>query len=606
MFLHPTRYYKDSERDLPPKSKPPFNVNRPQLNTKFDPLNAAIKLSDLRGNIPLPNLIFRALSKMTFGATPELVSYVQSLPGGNDQAKLFAYIDEQLNPGSVSDTVLDNMLANNNFTTLNKTRQQLYQDHIRRPDGGDIEWDYHILPSREVHNAVFARGVHSNRQVFEMMVDFWHNHFNVFVESDGTLGMWVNYDRIMRTHAFGNFRDFLQDMTESFCMGSYLGNAVNEKEAPNENFARELLELHTIGAENYFVHLSWDQVPVDGQGRRTGYVEEDVLELARALTGWSFSGASWWDYQNGNVATGMFVYRDDWHDKDPKRVMGQTFTFNQATPKSDVEEILDMLCEHPATATFLAQKMCKRFISDNPPQNIIDQVADALHQNWQAPNQIQLAMEVLLKSSAFLNTWGEKVKRPFERTVNSMRQMKFGFDWDPTAQHSGWLYWSFRNSGQAPFMWASPNGYPDEKGDWLGASSMMQTWRYMQWLSTFEDPAENKYSDIVNETIAGIPDVADHTANGFVDYWFQRLCGVTPDNHTQDKLAQFMSYNFVWNGQTQEMELTEIDRDTLINITTAEELGGSDEGSNEWPNYNRERLRALVAMICMTAEFNYR
>lgn len=128
----------------------------------------------------------------------------------------------------------------------------------------------------------------------------------------------------------------------------------------------------------------------------------------------------------------------------------------------------------------------------------------------------------------------------------------------------------------------------------------------MQWISRFEDPSETAYSKIIDETIAGLPDTADHTANGFVNYWFQRLCGVTPDNNTQDKMAQFMAYNFVWNGQTQQMELTDTNRDAAINITTAEELEGSDEGSNEWPNYNRERLRALVAMICMTAEFNYR
>lgn len=586
-----------------PKSEPAADFNQ---FAALEGIKGIADMSDLRAvvsqpnkaGIPTPNLTHRVLSKMTFGPSDSLVSYVESLAGSTEQDRLFAYIDEQLEPMSIDDSTTDAML-NNGFETLNKTRQQLYQEHVRRPDGADIPWEYHVLPARETTAACFLRGVNSNRQLLEMMADFWHNHFNVDGWSDMAPGVFVHYDRdVIRANALGNIRQMIYDVTRSTAMLSYLGNAVNQQSAPNENFARELLELHTIGAANYLGHMDWADVPVDAQGRRVGYVEEDVLELARALTGWSFSGAYWRDYQGTAVATGLFLYRDDWHDQGSKRVMGSIFSHDVNDPEKDLNDILDMLAEHPATANFIAEKLCRRFISDSPSSAIVAQVADSLQQNWQAPDQIKQAMEVLLKSSEFLNTWGEKIKRPLEKIISAYRQVNYQFDFNPSTTEFGTFFWAFNDSGQQPFSWTSPNGYPDVKSHWLGSSSTMMTWRYVQWTMGRHQNGDDtlpKYQQILSQTLAHFSNPADITANSLVDFWFQKACGCAPDTQTQDRLAYFMSLNRVWDNATSSVIIVETDRDATIDIT-----------QNEWGSYHQERLYTMVTLILLTAEFNYR
>jgi len=572
------------------------NTNKPSAKLSQPPLTT-------QGSITPANLIHRVMSKMAFGPNDETLNHIQNLPGATEMDRVLAYIDEQLNPQNIDDSVVDTML-NQGFETLNKTQQQFFQQHVHIPGGEDIPWQVHIQPGRETIYAAFIRGINSKRQLLEMMADFWHNHFNVYMDGDNIQPMFVHYDRdVIRPQALGNFRTMLYQVTRSNCMLSYLGNGVNEQSAPNENYARELLELHTISAQNYYGHMNWQDVPTDGEGRRMGYVEADVLELARALTGWSFSGASWQDYQYlyppitipptpidlSQAPTGLFMFRPDWHDQGIKRVMGTDFIYESNHPEKDVNDILDMLAEHPATAHFLAFKLCRRFIADDPSPQIIDSVATSLHQNWQSPIQIKLAMEVLLKSSDFLNSWGEKIKRPFEKSISALRQIKYTFDFNPTNEYSGWHHWEFQDSGQPPFGWTSPNGYPDVKSHWLGASSTMSTWKFIQWTAQFTDGENNNipFNQILQITTEALP-ANQRTANGIVNFWYERACGIFPDSNTQDKLAQFMAYdNFE--------EPADNDRNTPIDIN-----------NNDWPAYNQDRLYAVVSTLFLTAEFSYR
>jgi uncharacterized protein (DUF1800 family) len=586
-----------------PKSTSPLKIT-PLTTNSLQPkvyLNYPPQING--GNIVAANLIHRVMSKMAFGPKDEDINHIQNLPGATEMDRVLAYIDEQLNPMSINDSNVDTMLTQG-FQTFNKTQQQLFQQHQHIPGGGEIPWEDHIRPGRETVFAAFIRGINSKRQLLEMMADFWHNHFNVYMDGDNIQPMFVHYDRdVIRPQALGNFRTMLYEVTRSNCMLSYLGNGVNEQSAPNENYARELLELHTISAKNYLGHMNWQDVPIDGQGRRLGYVEADVLELARALTGWSYSGASWQDYQYlyppvtnpptpidiTQAPTGLFMFRSDWHDQGVKRVMGTDFSYDSNNPEKDVSDILDMLAEHPATAEFLAFKLCRRFIADQPSQNIIDQVANSLHQNWQAPDQIKQAMEVLLKSTEFLNTWGEKVRRPFEKTIAALRQIEYSFSFSPEEEYSGWHHWGFQDSGQPPFGWTSPNGYPDVKSHWLGASSTMSTWKFIQWTSHFRDGnnGDIPFNNILNITNNALS-ANERTANGIVNFWYQRACGITPDSNSQNKLAEFMSYDDFSN-------LVGNDRNTPIDIN-----------NNDWPAYNQERLYAVVSTIFLTAEFSYR
>jgi len=559
-------------------------------NPSVTPLAAARKINMIKGTVGLPNLFHRITNKMGFGLTPELNAHIQSLSGADENSKILSYIDEQLDPNSIDDSVVDAQLTHG-YQTLNKTRTQLYQDHQMRPDQSDIPWTTHVQPSRELFFASFLRATQSKKQLFELMVDFWHNHFNVYVYANTVPAMLVRYDRdVIRVNALGNFKQMLKKVTKSTCMGDYLGNAFNDKSAPNENYAREILELHTISAKNYLGHMSPNDVPLDNQGRKVGYVEADVLEMARILTGWSFNGADWDDYQNGAVSTGEFLFRSSWHDTDNKTIMGTTFSYDANNQKQDVNEVLNMLAEHPATAEFLATKLCKRFISDNPSQTIIDAVKDSLHQNWQAPDQIKLAMETLLKSNEFLTSWGEKVKRPYERVITAFRQLGFVYDFDPTKPLSIEMFWTNFSTGQNLFHWTTPNGFPDTKTAWLSASSLMATWKFMQWISRLRDDNDAIYNDILTQTISQFPNPNDRTANNLVDYWFERICGLPPDANTQDKLAQFMSYS-----DRDAADWAPSDRNTPIDIT-----------ASDWPDYNEERLYAVITTIFLTAEFNYR
>ncbi len=600
MNIFRKKYIAPSEKSLAPKSTSHLKPTERVLKLKNSNKSLSTVPEVLAGTIATPNLTHRVMSKMAFGPNRSDLAHIQNLPGGTEMAKILNYIDEQLEPESINDSTVDNMLSQG-FQTLNKTQQQLFQDHQHIPGGGDIEWQDHIRPGRETSYAVFIRAINSKRQLQETMADFWHNHFNVYLGGDNVQPMFVHYDRdVIRPNLLGNFREMLYQVTRANCMLSYLGNATNKQSAPNENYARELLELHTISAKNYFGHMNWQEVPIDAQGRRSGYVEADVLELARALTGWSYDGANWRDYQylndvpvNPNLAPkGLFMFRSYWHDEGVKRVMGTDFAFDANNPEKDVNDILDMLAEHPATAQFLAFKLCRRFISDEPPQSIVDQVADILHNNWQSNDQIKLAMEVLLKSSEFLNTWGEKIKRPFEKTISVMRQIEYTFPFDPTEDHSGWHYWGFLDSGQAPFQWTSPNGYPDTKSHWLGASSNMSTWRYIQWTSRFRQenevslPAWNSIQEI---TAAGIPNTADRTATNIVNFWYQKACGHPPAPSIQAKLIDFMSF-------LDYRDPTPSNPNQVIDIFATE----------DWPAYTENRLYAVVSTIFLTAEYSYR
>lgn len=540
-----------------------------------------------------PNLIHRVLSKMTYGPNSHDVAHINQLPGADDQARVMAYIDEQLNPQSIDDSSCEQRLTpSNGFTTLQKSRQQLYQQHSRRPDGADIEWSYFTRPSKEISYSTIIRGIHSKRQLLEMMTDFWHNHFNVYNNAYGVQPMLVHYDRdVIRPNVLGNFRDMLYQVTRSTCMLIYLNNGSNEQSAPNENFAREVMELHTLGAENYLGRMDWQDVPIDNNGFRTGYVEADVMEMARALTGWSFSGASWWDYQNGNIATGLFQYRDEWHDKGTKRVLGEMFDYNQSNPQSDLNQILDLLASHPGTHRFLAKKLCRRFIADEPSATIIDAVADTLKQNWQAPDQIKLAMETLLKSNEFLSIWGEKIKRPFERTIGAMRQLQYQFSFNPDVEYSGWHYWELFDTGHHPFHWAAPNGYPDVKSHWLGTSSLVGTWKFIQWITHFTRDGNNQtllLNKLLEDTLNGLPNSNDHTAEKIVDFWCEKIIGLIPDATTRNHLA-----------------------DLMASVDHRDPIGGNhqaliDLNDNSWPEYNQDRLYAMVATLFFTPEFIYR
>jgi hypothetical protein len=262
---------------------------------------------------PLPPLEAIALNRLAFGPRPGDLDAFRRLPGPTDADRLAAYVDQQLNPQSIDDTVCGARLDAAEFVTLGKSLPQLWAEHVvNPPDEQGYQWRY--LPLRETIDATFIRAVHSRKQLLEVMVDFWHNHFNVFRDTDGVPPVFVHYDRdVIRTNALGNFRKMIEDVGSSPAMLFYVDNNSNQVAGPNENYARELFELHTLGADNYFGVQDPRKIKGFETQSSVGYVDNDVYEAARAFTGWRVdTGYS----RDDNIQnTGGFLYYKQWHDR---------------------------------------------------------------------------------------------------------------------------------------------------------------------------------------------------------------------------------------------------------------------------------------------------
>lgn len=527
---------------------------------------------------PLPVIAF---NRIAFGPRPGDIDAFMAL-GEDDDARLAAYVDQQLDPGSIDDSDLDARLSDPAFQTLGKSLLQLWADHVL-PD--DLPWDDYIRPVRETSLAAFVRGIHSKRQLLEVLTDFWHNHFNVYGWDLPAAGTWVHYDRdVIRANALGNFRVLLEAVTRSTPMLYYLDNYTSSDDGPNENFARELLELHGLGAENYLGVMPQWEVPIDSQGRPLGYVDGDVLEVARCFTGWTVANGHWSDPQDPD--TGEFYYRDFWHDRFQKYVLGEFFPADQAA-LVDGQRVLDKIAEHPGTARHVCRKLCRRLIADNPPESIVQSAADVFHQQWQASDQIKQVVRHILLSTEFRSTWGEKVKRPFETVVSVARACDADFPLLPGSDNTDVLFWLFGSTGHSPFSWPPPNGYPDVRAVWQGSTALVMTWRVVNWLLNEQNADSSQMMDVLPATLQAFPDSADRTPNNLAAFWYERLLGYMPDAGQVSRAAAFLTQSDSYTGSW--------GLDSPVDLDV-----------NEWPHYWQSGVRTLVGLIAMSPEFHQR
>ncbi len=515
----------------------------------------------------------RALNHLTFGVTPALISQFNAL-GANDTARLTAFVDQQLNPAAIDDSALDTRLANAGYTTLGKSLTQLWADHVAT----DPAYEIRMRPAAEVQRAALVRAVHSKRQLQEVMAGFWHNHFNVTINDFSAGPVFVHYNRdVIRGNALGNFRTMLEAVAQSTSMMYFLDNASNTRSGPNENFARELLELHTLGAENYLGFVDPFQVPPcpEDPTYPIGYTDVDVYETASAFTGWSVKDGHW---QYPTEDDGTFVYRQAWHDSGPKFVLGKFLNPEQPSMK-DGRDILDRLASHPRVAKFICRKLIRRFVSDKPDQALIDSAAAIFRANWQSPNQIALTLRHILLSNAFINSWGQKNRRPFELAAATLRAL--GSDWTARVADakSDELFWRMSFTGNLPYEWPAPNGYPDTGVAWSGSNSYAMSWKLLNWIS---ETSENNVfmAPILDLTRSN---VTSWTSNNLVDFWCQRILGALPVASRRQTLVAFMAQNGT---------ATEVIADT-----------DAWAASNPKAHYNQQRLRSMVALILMSPEF---
>src|SRR2546421_3700960 len=315
----------------------------------------------------------------------------------------------------------------------------------------------------ELQRAALLRAVYSERQLYEVMVGFWENHFNVFANKDDDRYLLTSFDRdTIRPFAMGRFRDLLGATAHSPAMLYYLDNwrssvprpypATKDKPAGvdgglNENYARELMELHTMG--------------VDG-----GYTQKDVQEVARCFTGWTI--------QKPNEE-GLFLYRPGLHDKGEKIVLGHKILAGGGL--ADGERVLDILAAHPATARFIATKLARRFISDEPPQSVIDRAAQVF---LKTDGSIRETLRAIITSPEFFSTasYRSKVRSPLEYVAAAMRALNADTDGDrPVLDAIGRM-------GQPVFGRITPDGYADRADQWLSSGAMVARFNFASALAT--------------------------------------------------------------------------------------------------------------------------
>ncbi|MCF6287984.1 MAG: DUF1800 domain-containing protein [Proteobacteria bacterium] len=557
------------------------------------------------------------LARMGFGHrithTSSDISDFEAL-GANDDDRLTAYLTQQLNWASINDSEFETMVNTAGYTTLNKPLTQLWQDHHVNTSTDGFNRDG---PAEEMERLVLARAIYSKRQLLESLTDFWHNHFNVYSRDYYAQSTFTSWDRdVIRPpisghprpienesgHLLGNFRQMLELSSKHVAMGHYLDNYINNVAGPNENYAREIIELHTLGAENFVSLGDPDSIPQTELSFPWGtelisdkYVDDDVYAAMRMLTGWKIKDSSTSNSSNMED-TGEFFFYEPWHDKFAKTILGYDWGNFAANPE-DIMRFLDILAYHPGTAKHIAGKLCRRYISDNPPQTIIDAVADTFYQNRYASNQLELVYQTLFLSTEFKdpNNYNQKLKRPIELFAGSMRAVGSDFMLKINDSDTNTIVGYFlHRAGQRPFLRPSPDGYPEDKEYWTGGTVLLYVMRFYDWM--FDRNYNNEDTRIVpmmDITLsASSSELPSHTPNNLTTFWMKRILGYEPsggwlgtDLHT--KLRDYMRQNAndpqQWPADVPFPDIT----------------------STSSP-YVYERLRGLVKLILSTSEFMYR
>jgi uncharacterized protein (DUF1800 family) len=414
----------------------------------------------------LPKLSIIALTRCGFGSTPEEIAEFENM-GVTDEERLSNWLDKQLNPDSIADADCDARIQAAGFTTPGKSLRQAWTEHGRSGDSSTRR-----RPVEELERLNFLRAAHSKKQLFEVLVDFWHNHFNIYGWATYIEAVFMNWDeQVIRKHALGNFREFLEDMTKHTAMLYYLDNYTNTSAGFNENFAREFFELHSMGAENYYGVIPRDEVPTYSDGTPRGYVDADVYDAAECFTGWTVNDSG--DFGN----YGDFMYRNDRHSQGEKRIL-QT-VIPAFGGESDGYKVMDLVANHPGTARYVCRKLCRRLIMDNPPESLVSQIADVFMAKKDEPDQLKQVVRAVIMSDEFRNTFGEKVKRPYEIAVSAFRatnaQWPFSMEISDTTRMLDYL----QSAGQGLFRHPTPDGFSDNKENWLSTNPIMSIWRFM-------------------------------------------------------------------------------------------------------------------------------
>ncbi len=355
------------------------------------------------------------------------------------------------------------------FVTLDKPLPGLW--HLADWDK-KMSWEERIRPARETIAATLARAALSEAQLLEHVTDFWRDHFSVNSDSQEAVAIALPaYDKLLREHAFGNFRDMLEAVAKSTAMLEYLNNASSKASPANENYARELFELHTLGAAAYLNdrYDRWREVPGALSGNAEGYIDQDVYEAARAFTGWSYKGGQYVNEGFDLPKTGEFTYVDQWHDPYQKRVLAQELDAYRS-PLADGRKVLDLTAFHPATARNIAFKLCQRFVNDEPAAGLVARIAQVFSDAARDPRQIAKTVEAVLLSPEFAGA-PPRLQRPLFFLGSLQRSAGVALPPDPG--HENML----QSMGQRLYSWHTPAGHPAHSAYWQSPGLLVRRWR---------------------------------------------------------------------------------------------------------------------------------
>jgi uncharacterized protein (DUF1800 family) len=411
--------------------------------------------------------IVHALNRLTYGPRPGDVERVRAMGLG-------AWIERQLHPEQIPDDALDARLTA--YPTTAMTLDELFrefprpdpaavarrQEQILRgespPEGMAAAEPRPLRIGAELAAARMERAVWSERQLQEILVDFWFNHFNVYAQKDAVRWMVAPYEReAIRPHVLGRFRDLVLATARHPAMLFYLDNWLSTRDGLiaqagpnrgrrlgfNENYARELLELHTLG--------------VDG-----GYTQQDVVEVARAFTGWSM------DYPRGDKG---FAFRPRAHDEGDKRVLGHVIAAGGG--EADGLAVIDIVTRHPSTARTIATKLARRFVSDEPPPALVDRVARTYRDT---DGDIRAMMRTIVEAPEFWapQAYHAKIKKPIELVASAARALDAAPGPETGPRSAGFqLARAAARLGERLFYAQPPTGYPDVAPAWVNTGTVL-------------------------------------------------------------------------------------------------------------------------------------
>ena len=505
--------------------------------------------------------ILHVLNRLGFGARPGDVEKVKAFG-------LEKYIDQQLNASAISDTVAEAKVKN--LEVFNLSTAEVFAKYpnpgalLRQLEGGrqaqanaqnrnqnaamppadeaqmtaddrrerqqklqELYRKYDLRPANQmlpqiVSNRVL-RAVYSEKQLQEVMVDFWQNHFNVFSGKNAVRWYIPSYERdVLRKNALGNFKDLVVATAQHPAMLFFLDNfesvATNAqpqggnnrlqqairsgnltpqmrerikrnrgitdeqldeqikrgqqaqnrpRRGLNENYARELMELHTLG--------------VDG-----GYSQKDIVEVARAFTGWTIADPRGYrraaaglirgeeerrlsrlQRQAGvpdGIDSGEFYFNDRWHDREPKNVLGQKVAEGGV---KDGLKVIDILVKNPSTAKFIARKLAAKFVNDKPSEALVGRVAEAF---TKSSGDIKTTLRAVFTDKEFFapENYRAKIKTPFELAVSSIRAVGGDTNAGPP------MLAMLNKLGEVPYGYQAPTGYPDTAEDWVNTGALLE------------------------------------------------------------------------------------------------------------------------------------